>query len=72
VKLPIAPDAWHHLVLELRGKELKVTLDGQPALTYVTLCGDVPKRDLGLQPGGKSPRPLATWFDDVRIEPLTH
>ena len=72
VKLPIAPDAWHHLVLELRGKELKVTLDGQPALTYVTLCGDVTKRDIGLQPGGKSPRPLATWFDDVRIEPLTH
>jgi hypothetical protein len=28
------------------------------------------KHDLGLQPGGKSPRPLATWFDDIRVEPL--
>jgi hypothetical protein len=57
--------------LELRGKELKVIVDGQLTLTYVTLCGDVPKHDLGLQPGGKSPRPLATWFDDIRVEPLT-
>jgi hypothetical protein len=40
-------------------------------LTYVTLCGDVAKHDIGLQPGGKSPRPLATWFDDIRVEPLT-
>ena len=71
VKAQIAPDAWHSLVLELRGKELKVIVDGQPALTYVTLCGDVAKHDIGLQPGGRSPRPLATWFDDIRVEPLT-
>ena len=71
-KLPIAPDVWHTLILEMRGKELKVILDGQPALTYTTLCGNVPKHDIGLQPGGKSPRPLASWFDDVRVEPLTN
>jgi hypothetical protein len=71
VKLPIATDVWHSLVLELRGKELKVIIDGQPVLTYVTLCGDVAKHDIGLQPGGKSPLPLPTWFDDVRVEPLS-
>jgi hypothetical protein len=71
VKASITPDAWHSLVLEMRGKELKVIVDGQLALTYVTLCGDVAKHDIGLQPGGKSPQPLATWFDDIRVEPLT-
>ncbi len=69
-KLPIAPDVWHSLVLELRGRELRVTLNGEPALTYTTLCGHVPKHDIGLQPGGKSKAPLASWFDDVRVEPL--
>lgn len=69
-KIPIAPDAWHSLVLEVRGKELRVMLDGKPALTYTTLCGDVPKNDIGLQPGGKSHQPLASWFDDIRVEPL--
>ena len=69
-KLPIAPDVWHSLVLELRGKELRVLLNGKLALTYTTLCGDVPKHDIGLQPGGKSQKPLASWFDDIRVEPL--
>jgi hypothetical protein len=69
-KLPIAPDVWHSLVLELRGKELRVLLNGKLALTYTTLCGDVPKHEIGLQPGGKSQKPLASWFDDIRVEPL--
>ena len=69
-KLQIAPDVWHTLAVELRGKELRVTLDGKLALTYTTLCGDVPKNDIGLQPGGKSKTPVASWFDDIRIEPL--
>lgn len=69
-KLQIAPDVWHTLVLELRGKELQVTLDGKMALTYTTLCGDVPKNDIGLQPGGKSKSPVASWFDDIHIESL--
>jgi hypothetical protein len=69
-KVQIAPDVWHALVLELRGKELQVMLNGKLALTYTTLCGDGPKNDIGLQPGGKSPKPLASWFDDIRVEPL--
>jgi hypothetical protein len=70
-KLTIAPGLWHDLVIELRGKELTVTLDGKSALTYTTLCGDVPKRDIGLQPGGKSRSILATWFDDIEVELLS-
>jgi hypothetical protein len=69
-KLQIAPDVWHSLVLELRGKELQVMLNGNLTLTYTTLCGDVPKNDIGLQPGGKSKKPIASWFDDICIEPL--
>jgi hypothetical protein len=70
-KVQIAPDVWHSLVLELRGKELQVMLNGKLALTYTTLCGDAPKNDIGLQPGGKSQKPLASWFDDIRIELLS-
>lgn len=67
---PIEPDVWHTLTLELRGKELQASLDGTIVLTYTTLAGDVPKKDIGLQPGGKSKNPIASWFDDIRIEPL--
>jgi hypothetical protein len=44
----ITPDLWHALVLKLRGTELQVMLNGELALTYTTLCGDVPKNDMGL------------------------
>ncbi len=67
-KLPIAPDGWPTIVLELRGKELQVMLNGKLALTYSTLCGDVTKSDIGLQSGGKSQNPVASWFDDIRVE----
>jgi hypothetical protein len=45
-------------------------INGKLLLTYTTLCGDVPKHDIGLQPGGKSDAPLSTWFDDIRVAPL--
>jgi hypothetical protein len=66
----IAPNSWHELTIELRGKEQRASLDGKLAITYTTLCGDVPKQDIGLQPGGKGKAAVATWFDDIRIEPL--
>ena len=69
-KLSIDPDIWHDLVLELEGKELRAIIDGKLVLTYTTLCGDVPKHDIGLQPGGKSDSPVSTWFDDIRVTPL--
>jgi hypothetical protein len=69
-KISIDPDIWHDLVLEMEGKELRAIIDGKLVLTYTTLCGDVPKHDIGLQPGGKSDAPLSTWFDDIRVAPL--
>jgi len=69
-KIIIAPDVWHELTIELRGKELRAFIDGKLALTYTTLCGDVPKHNIGLQPGGKGQSAVATWFDDIRVEPL--
>lgn len=66
----IAPDEWHDLSLELRGKELTAFIDGKKVLEYTTLAGDAPKTSIGLQPGGNKKDMLDTWFDDIRIEPL--
>jgi hypothetical protein len=69
-RITIAPEVWQELTVELRGKELRAFIDGKLALAYTTLCGDVPKHDIGLQPGGKGDAAVATWFDDVRVESL--
>ena len=69
-KITIAPEVWHELIIELRGKELRAFINRRLALSYATLCGDVPKHDIGLQPGGKGESAVATWFDDVRLESL--
>lgn len=69
-KCQIEPDVWHHLRVELRGKELRALIDEKIEITYTTLCGDVPKLDIGLQPGGKAKSAVVTWFDDIRVEPL--
>jgi len=69
-KIEIAPEAWHDLSLELRGKELTAFIDGKKVLDYTTLAGDAPKTSIGLQPGGNKKDVLDTWFDDIRVEPL--
>ena len=69
-KRTIAPDVWHELVLELRGKELSAFVDGEKALTYMTLCGDVPKTSIGLGGGHSKSGVMQTWFDDVQFSPL--
>jgi hypothetical protein len=66
----VAPDVWHELTLELRGKVLTAFVDGERALTYTTLCGDVPKTSIGLAGGHSKKEEMRTWFDDVRWEPL--
>lgn len=66
----IAPDEWHDLSLELRGKELTAFIDGRKVLEYSTLAGDAPKTSIGLQPGGNKKDMLDTWFDDIRVEPV--
>jgi hypothetical protein len=69
-KITLAPDAWHDLTVEVRGKELRVSIDAQPVLQYTTLSGDVPKTSIGFGVGGNGKTVLATWYDDVSIEPL--
>lgn len=69
-KIEIAPEVWHDLSLELRGKELTAFIDGRKVLDYTTLAGDAPKTSIGLQPGGNKKDVLDTWFDDIRVEPL--
>lgn len=69
-KTAIAPGVWHDLAVEVRGKELSVLVDGKPVLQYTTLSGDVPKTSIGFGVGGNGKTVLATWYDDVSIEPL--
>jgi hypothetical protein len=69
-KRTIKPDVWHELVVELRGKELTAIVDGEKALTYTTLCGDVPKTSIGLAGGHSKADVMQTWFDDVQFSPL--
>ena len=69
-RVEIAPDEWHTCTAELRGRDLIAFIDGRRVLEYETLAGDAPKSSIGLQPGGDKKRVLATWFDDVGVEPL--
>lgn len=66
----IAPDVWHDLAVEVRGKELTVFVDAKPVLQYTTLSGDAPKTSIGFGVGGNGKTVLATWYDDVSFEPL--
>lgn len=70
VKVAIAPDVWHDLVAEVRGKELTIFIDAKQVLQYTTLSGDAPKTSIGFGVGGNGKTVLATWYDDVRFEPL--
>lgn len=69
-QISLAPEAWHDLAVEVRGKELRVLIDAKPVLSYTTLCGDAPKTSIGFGVGGNGKTVLATWYDDVSIEPL--
>jgi hypothetical protein len=69
-KTGIAPEVWHDLAVEVRGKELTVFVDARPVLSCTTLSGDAPKTSIGFGVGGNGKTVLATWYDDVKIEPL--
>lgn len=69
-KREIATDVWHNVILELRGKEMTAFLDGEKALSYTTLCGDVPKTSIGLAGGRNDKEIMDTWYDDVAFGPL--
>jgi len=69
-KRSTAPDVWHEVVIELRGKEMTAFVDGGKALTHTTLCGNVPKTSIGLAGGRSNGGVMQTWFDDVQLAPL--
>jgi len=69
-KREVATDVWHDVILELRGKEMTAFLDGKKALSYTTLCGDVPKTSIGLAGGRNDKAIMDTWYDDVVFGPL--
>ena len=71
-KIAVAPDVWHELVVEIQGRRLKAKIDGQEAVAYDTVCGDVPKQNIGLQAGGlkKGEPSVPVWLDDIKVERL--
>lgn len=71
-KTAVAPDVWHGLVVEIRGRRLTAHLDGKETVTFDTVCGDCPKQNIGLQAGGtkKGDPSVPTWVDDVKVERL--
>ena len=68
--LAIAEDAWHELVMEVRGREQRVLLDGREVLTYTTLAGDAPKTGVGLGLDSQAKTVVHGYFDDVTFGPL--
>ena len=68
--LTIAEDVWHELVMEARGREQRVLLDGREVLTYTTLAGDTPKTSVGLGLGSSAKEVVHGFIDDVTFGPL--
>ena len=69
-KMKIDPDAWHEAVIEARGREQRVLLDGREVFTYTSLVGDTPKTSVNLGIHSEEKRVVHGYFDDVRFEPL--
>jgi hypothetical protein len=69
-EMPIAAGVWHDLVLEMRGLDLRVMLDGKEALTYTTKAGDAEKQTLQLSVHSYEKQIVHGYFDDIRFEPL--
>lgn len=71
-KITLAPDVWHDLVVELRGRDITGIIDGKEVITYKTNAGDAPKKSVQLSIGGtKDAKEVSGWIDDVSVEPLT-
>jgi hypothetical protein len=67
--LAIAPDAWHDVVIEVRGRQVKALLDGKDGVTF-TLEQDQPMESLSLEADGNKKEIGVVWFDDFALEPL--
>jgi hypothetical protein len=65
----ITPGTWHALVLEVKGSDVRVFLDGKKAVT-MKLPQDQPLRSLSLEADGDKKSPGLAWFDDIAVAPL--
>ncbi|MEY2600287.1 MAG: hypothetical protein RLZZ244_555 [Verrucomicrobiota bacterium] len=70
-KIDLAVDAWHDLVLEMRGRTITARIDGKEVLSYVTNAGDAPKDTVQFSVGGNGSEVTNGWYANVRFEPLT-
>jgi hypothetical protein len=69
-KLELTVDAWHDLVLEMRGRTITAQIDGKPVLSYLTNAGDAPKETVQFAVGGNGSEVTNGWYANVRFEPL--
>jgi hypothetical protein len=70
IPMTIAEGVWHELVMEARGREQRVLIDGREVLTYTTLAGDTPKTSVGLGLGSSAKEVVHGFIDDVTFGPL--
>jgi len=68
--MTIDPAVWHELVMETRGREQRVWLNGREVLVYTTLAGDTPKTSVGLGLGSSEKPVVQGFIDDVTFGPL--
>jgi hypothetical protein len=66
-EVKITPDLWHKVVLEARGNQITLTVDGVHTISAEASAGGVEKRSLMLGVGMGD----ATWFDDVSVTSIT-
>jgi hypothetical protein len=69
-KLQLTVDAWHDLVLEMRGRTITARIDNQEVLSYRTNAGDAPKDTVQLAVGGNGSEVTNGWYADIRFEPI--
>ena len=65
----VTPGTWHAVVLEVKGGDVRVFLDGKNAVT-MKLPQDQPLRSLSLEADGDKKSPGLAWFDDIAVAPL--
>ncbi len=69
-KLQLTVDAWHDLVLEMRGRTITARIDNQQVLSYRTNAGDALKDTVQLAVGGNGSEVTNGWYADIRFEPI--
>jgi len=65
----VTPGTWHAVVLEVKGGDVRVFLDGEESVK-MKLPQDQPLRSLSLEADGDKKSPGLAWFDDIAVTPL--